>query len=67
MMFDPVSTLRRLKTFWRRDEGAVTVDWVVLTAAIAGLAIGIWLVLVDSLFVDGGIAISTDINEAVRR
>lgn len=67
MMFDPVSALRRLKTFWRRDEGAVTVDWVVLTAAIAGLAIGIWLVLVDSLFVDGGIAISTDINEAVRR
>ena len=24
---------------WREDDGAVTVDWVVLTAAIVGLAV----------------------------
>jgi hypothetical protein len=28
-----------LKNFLRRTDGAVTVDWVVLTAAIVGLAI----------------------------
>jgi hypothetical protein len=26
------------KTFWHDDSGAVTVDWVVLTAAVVGLA-----------------------------
>ena len=29
-----------LKSFFRRDDGAVTVDWVVLTAALVGLAAG---------------------------
>jgi len=28
------------RRFWRRDEGAITVDWVVLTGAIIGLGIG---------------------------
>ena len=28
----------RLKKLWRREEGAVTVDWVVLSAAIVLLA-----------------------------
>lgn len=30
--------LKFLKTFKRDEEGAVTVDWVVLTAAVVGLA-----------------------------
>lgn len=30
--------IRRLCTFMRREDGAVTVDWVVLTAAIVSLA-----------------------------
>ncbi|HSF90862.1 MAG TPA: hypothetical protein VLA51_01530 [Paracoccaceae bacterium] len=29
--------LQTLRNFWRSDAGAVTVDWVVLTAAIIGL------------------------------
>jgi len=32
--------IKMLKAFFRRDEGAVTVDWVVLTAAMVGLAAG---------------------------
>tara|TARA_R110002020_G_scaffold40688_5_gene120146 strand:- start:483 stop:659 length:177 start_codon:yes stop_codon:yes gene_type:complete len=28
-----------MKKFFRNEDGAVTVDWVVLTAAIVGLAI----------------------------
>ena len=30
-----------IKRFAQNDDGAVTVDWVVLTAAIVGLAIAI--------------------------
>lgn len=29
---------RLLRQFYKSDDGAVTVDWVVLTAAIVGLA-----------------------------
>jgi len=32
-----------LKTFKHDEDGAVTVDWVVLTAAIVGMAIAIYL------------------------
>lgn len=28
----------RIKSFFRGDDGAVTVDWVVLTAAVVALA-----------------------------
>ncbi len=30
-----------IKTFGRDEDGAVTVDWVVLTAAIVGLGIAV--------------------------
>ena len=29
----------KLFRFWRAEDGAVTVDWVVLTAAIVGLGL----------------------------
>ena len=32
---------RFLKDFLREDQGAITVDWVILTAAIVGLSIGV--------------------------
>lgn len=31
-----------LKCFGKDEDGAVTVDWVVLTAAVVGLAIAAW-------------------------
>ena len=34
-----------IKSFRAREEGAVTVDWVVLTAAIVGLAIALIAVI----------------------
>jgi Flp pilus assembly pilin Flp len=36
-----------LKRFLRREEGAITVDWVVLTAAVSGLAIAFIVQLKD--------------------
>lgn len=35
--------------FLRREDGAVTIDWVVLTAAIMGLSLAIVALLWDSL------------------
>lgn len=36
-----------LKSFQQDENGAVTIDWVVLTAAIVSLAIATWATLVD--------------------
>jgi Flp pilus assembly pilin Flp len=33
------SQMRAVKTFLMNEDGAVTVDWVVLTAAIVGLVV----------------------------
>ncbi len=30
-----------VRILWRDEEGAVTVDWVLLTAIVVGMAIGI--------------------------
>ncbi|MCF6445005.1 Flp family type IVb pilin [Nereida sp. MMG025] len=38
----------QFKKFFRSEDGAITIDWVVITAAIAGMAIGILLVMGSS-------------------
>ena len=49
--------------FWQDEDGAVTVDWVVLTAAIVGLGIATIAAVSDrSLTLSG--AISTAVAEA---
>lgn len=50
-----------LKNFIRKEEGAVTVDWVILTAAIVGLATVAYVAIEDNteeLFEATGNAIS---------
>ncbi|MDJ0860353.1 MAG: pilus assembly protein [Dinoroseobacter sp.] len=48
-------------TFRNEEDGAVTVDWVVLTAAIVGLGIAVYGV------VSGGISdLSTDIDTQLK-
>lgn len=50
-----------LKTFLADDAGAVTVDWVVLTAAIVGLGLAVISVI------SGGLEnLSGDINTQLR-
>ena len=44
--------LNRLKRFWRDSDGAVTVDWVVLCAAIVGLT-----VLISSAMTDNAVGL----------
>ncbi len=55
--------ITRIKTFAQDEDGAVTVDCVVLTAAIVGLAIAVGSVLTDE--VDAiTTQIQTDLNAA---
>jgi Flp pilus assembly pilin Flp len=50
------------KTFRNDEDGAVTVDWVVLTAAIVGLGIAVYGVI------SGGIEdLSNDINDELKK
>lgn len=52
--------LNAIKTFKADESGAVTVDWVVLTAALVGLGLAVMGV------VSGGIEdLSTDISSAL--
>ena len=37
-----------LKEFFKAEDGAVTVDWVVLTASVVGLAILAWSSFFDA-------------------
>ncbi len=50
-----------LERFARKDEGAVTVDWVVLTAAVIGLSLGA-VVAVRS----GVLSLGSAINDSLR-
>jgi len=49
------------KTFVEDEDGAVTVDWVVLTAAIVGIAL-----LVISIIKEGVLVAATDINNELQ-
>jgi Flp pilus assembly pilin Flp len=37
-----------IQRFWRSEEGAVTVDWVVITAAVVGMSAISFFVIEDS-------------------
>ncbi|SFI51352.1 hypothetical protein [Celeribacter neptunius] len=50
-MMNLKKTARR---FWTRDEGAVTVDWVVLVSAVVGLSIPIVAMIYDGMDVAAG-------------
>lgn len=46
--------LSHFRKFIGREDGAVTVDWVVITAALVGLAAAVVLVLQPSLMTSSG-------------
>ncbi|WP_353471492.1 hypothetical protein PVT71_09220 [Salipiger sp. H15] len=41
--------LKFIKTFRKNDDGAVTVDWVVLTAAVVAMAAGAYSLIDENL------------------
>ncbi len=60
----PVACIRG---FLSDETGAVTVDWVVLTAAVVGLAMMVISYLAPAIFVDAGQSISEKLVEAAAR
>jgi len=42
-------TLELLKNFIRSESGAITVDFVILTAAIVGLGLGVMLIIAPGI------------------
>ncbi len=62
------STYGRLRNrFVREEDGAVTVDWVVLTAAVVGLSLVVVEMIAPALFENAGAAISSHIDEAAAK
>ena len=59
--------VQRLKQFWKAEDGAITVDWVVLTASICGLAMWLFTVITEDQFEAAGVKINQDIQEAYSR
>jgi Flp pilus assembly pilin Flp len=49
--------MRRFKQFWRAEGGAVTIEWVVLTAAVATLALAV------GNYLDG--SVSTELKQKI--
>ncbi|WP_095588259.1 hypothetical protein [Actibacterium ureilyticum] len=49
-----------VKQFFESESGAVTVDWVVLTAAVVGMAVGVIL-----LFNSGPQNVASKISDSV--
>lgn len=45
--------MKKLKSYFTDDDGAVTVDWIVLTAAIVGLVI-----LISAAMEDGALGLA---------
>lgn len=50
--------MNKLKSFYTDDDGAVTVDWVVLTAAVIGLC-----VLIASAMQDGALGLADALSD----
>lgn len=67
-MNDKTRTLRSALSRFAADEsGAVTVDWVVLTAAITGIGMLLFSILTPAVFQDGATAISDVVFWSIQR
>lgn len=67
-MTSPVPTIAtRLRGFCQDQGGAVTVDWVVLTAAVVGITIMLFTILTPAIFSEAGTVIADGITQATAR
>lgn len=57
-------TKRKIHVFAESEAGAVTVDWVVLTAALVGMVIALFTILTSAVYEDAASAINDGIIDA---
>ncbi|MFZ1469629.1 MAG: hypothetical protein WAT09_11735 [Paracoccaceae bacterium] len=55
--------LRRLRIFTRSEDGAITVDWVLLTALILGMQIILLLTPIRGALVDVSNGIGNEVED----
>lgn len=67
MASDAIRKALNVRRFWDCEDGAVTVDWVVLTAAICGMALWLFTVVTEEQFRAGATKINANIQEAASR
>lgn len=51
-------------TFVRDEDGAVTVDWVVLSASVVGMAMVVWNIVVAGIY-EGSSFIESGVENAI--
>lgn len=56
-----------VRRFAQDENGAVTVDWVVLTAALVGIVMTLFTFLTDEIYQNAGLRIAQDVTEAASR
>jgi hypothetical protein len=57
----------RARDFADSEEGAVTVDWVVLTALIIAMSLTLFTILTDAVFETAAAGIAENVNESGTR
>jgi Flp pilus assembly pilin Flp len=66
MLQGDATMLKKLfKRFAKDEAGAVTVDFVVLTAGVIFMVLGVFQVLRESLYTDAAAAIANGVDQAV--
>lgn len=56
-----------IRRFARDESGAVTVDWVVMTAALVGIVMTLFTFLTDEIYQNAGLRIAEDVTDAASR
>ncbi len=54
---------KRVRSFLKSEDGAVTVDWVVLTAAILGIQIVVLIATMEDSMVEVSTSIGNEVSE----
>jgi hypothetical protein len=55
-----------MKTFAKAEDGAVTVDWVVLTAAIIALVFATFAIITQQSITVGANVVDAELNDAAQ-
>jgi len=64
-MFNRIFGHRRgIAAFVQGDNGAVTVDWVVLTAAMVVMVTGVFIIINEGVITNASVGIADNITEA---
>ncbi len=59
--------MKRFTGFASAEDGAVTVDWVVLTAVLIGMTMAVFTVLTPAVYENAAEGIRENVDEAAQR